>query len=251
MAQASGASLRDVGRVSQAGWSLPAHRHERWHELILVLAGRIETAIAGQTLLGAPGDMLFYPLGQAHAERALGDEPLETLFIAWHEGDPPGDWPLLSHDRDGRVQYLLRWLAERQGAPRPDRAMLNSLLDALLHEWARLLRDEEDPWVRQVTRHMQARLAEPLRLDDLAEQAGLSRFHFARRFAAATGQPPMRYLRALRVQAARTLLLNTPLPLKAIAPMVGFADEYHLSKVFRRHTGTPPGAARGPAPPAP
>jgi transcriptional regulator GlxA family with amidase domain len=46
----------------------------------------------------------------------------------------------------------------------------------------------------------------------------------------------------LRVERARVLLLTTSMPLRAIAPLVGFRDEFQLSRVFRQVAGHPPSA---------
>ena len=51
-------------------------------------------------------------------------------------------------------------------------------------------------------------------------------------------------LRLLRVETARDQLITMVLPLKAIAGATGFCDEYHLSRVFRKHFQVPPGYFR-------
>ena len=50
----------------------------------------------------------------------------------------------------------------------------------------------------------------------------------------------MEELRLSRLDQARTLLLTTNLPVKAIAPAVGIGDEYQLSKLFRSHFNLSP-----------
>jgi AraC-like DNA-binding protein len=54
----------------------------------------------------------------------------------------------------------------------------------------------------------------------------------------------MRFLREARVEAARDMLARTDQPLRVIAPQVGFADEFQLSRVFKRVTGRSPKWAR-------
>ena len=91
---------------------------------------------------------------------------------------------------------------------------------------------------------MRRHLSEPIDLDQLAGEVGLSKFHFSREFKRLTGQSPMTALRAERVAAARSLLLSTPWKLQLIANQAGFADEYQLSRVFKRVTGISPGKVR-------
>lgn len=83
-------------------------------------------------------------------------------------------------------------------------------------------------------------LARPLRLNDLARAAGLSRMHFAAQFRATTGLPPHAYLVSCRIERAKALLSDTPLPLADIACAVGFRSHSHFSTVFRRRSGVAP-----------
>jgi transcriptional regulator GlxA family with amidase domain len=89
-----------------------------------------------------------------------------------------------------------------------------------------------------------ARPAERWTVAKLAKVAALSRAAFARRFAAEVGAPPLRHLTALRMTRAAELLATTDAPLAEIASLVGYANEFALSRAFRRHTGRPPGVYR-------
>ena len=77
-------------------------------------------------------------------------------------------------------------------------------------------------------------------LDDLAAEAGLSRFHFARAFRRATGLPPHNFLTRCRIERAKELLLHTDLSLAEIALTVGFSSQSHFSARFRGWVGQTP-----------
>lgn len=251
--------LHVCGHVApQARWRMPLHAHEHQHELILVLGGRIKTQIAARTIVGGKGDAMFYPRGQAHQEQAVGSERLETYFVSWTPGDDVSTegWNLQTFDSQGRLRQALEWMLELLPAPSRDGCsiaadrvvgdqMLRCLLRLLLGEYGRLQAAAPGEILQQVRRFVQANIAGKITLDDLAGVAGLSRFHFARVFAATAGLSPMQFVRSCRVEAARRLLVTTPLALKAIARQVGFADEYHLSRVFRHVTGQNPSHLRG------
>lgn len=83
----------------------------------------------------------------------------------------------------------------------------------------------------------------PRPLRALAEEAGASPTHLVRCFTAAFGVPPHRYLVGRRVDAARGLLLDGTPPAQ-VAAAVGFHDQAHLTRHFRRHVGTTPGRFR-------
>ena len=236
-----------VGRIRPVPhWSMPRHVHHDVHQLIVVLAGQIETQIRGIPVAGGPGAVLLYPRGEAHAEAAVGPVPLETIFIGWRWAGRRDilRWPLCADDVRGRIRALAGWLEDTPGLPPAHPRAADALLLALLDEYRRAGSGGESPLVRQVRQYIHEHLSEAIALDDLAEAACLSRFHFARRFAAATGRPPMRYLAECRVAAARTHLLAGPAPLRHVARVVGFADEFQLSRVFKRITGVSPGALR-------
>jgi len=83
-------------------------------------------------------------------------------------------------------------------------------------------------------------LADPLTVADLAQQAGMSRFHFSRLFAALTGLPPAAWLVDQRIKEAARLLRGGTLSLKEISTLCGFPNPNYLSRFFRRQTGIPP-----------
>ncbi|MFD4197515.1 AraC family transcriptional regulator [Amycolatopsis thermoflava] len=91
---------------------------------------------------------------------------------------------------------------------------------------------------------MEQRLAEPLPLADLAAVAALSVSQFTRRFKAATGETPHRYLMRLRVEHACRLLRGSTLPIPEVAVRCGFSHQEHLTRVMRGRLGTTPAAYR-------
>lgn len=239
--------FKTIGHISPAvGWGMKPHRHDGFHELIVVLRGRLAVEIRSQHRIASAGEALLYPLGEVHEEHAFGTDPLETLYIAWWSAPAKvRRWPLKQTDPHGRLEYLIRWMWDASHRPKPQRkTQLKTLTAALLCAYESLSQPTEDELIRRVRTFAQSRIAQPLSLDDLADAAGLSRYHFLRRFRQVSGFTPMRFLRRLRVEATRTLLLTTPLPLRAIAQHVGFADEYHLSRVFYETTGQRPSRLR-------
>lgn len=85
---------------------------------------------------------------------------------------------------------------------------------------------------------------EPLSLDDMAQAARLSRYHFVRVFRAVVGDSPHQYLIGARLRAAANRLLDTRQPITAIALDVGFNDISHFNATFRRAFGASPGLWR-------
>jgi AraC-like DNA-binding protein len=92
---------------------------------------------------------------------------------------------------------------------------------------------------------IESHLSEKISLDALSAMAGLSPHHFARAFQQSVGMPPHRYLLRRRLEHVEQMLRDTQLPLSHIALAVGFSDQSHLNRHFRRFTGMSPSLARG------
>jgi AraC family transcriptional regulator len=94
--------------------------------------------------------------------------------------------------------------------------------------------------LRQVTDWIAEHVAEDFNLDQLAAQAGLSKFHFHRLFKSAVGVSPAHYHINLRMDQAKRLLRETKESVVSIALDVGYANPSHFAQIFRRETGLTP-----------
>jgi len=81
-------------------------------------------------------------------------------------------------------------------------------------------------------------------LTELAEIAGMSRTVFAARFMEALAQPPIEFLKTLRLSRAARLLTRTDLPIKAIAGKVGYSSRSSFTRAFVACHGAAPQAFR-------
>ena len=94
--------------------------------------------------------------------------------------------------------------------------------------------------LKRAVDYVEARLAEPVSLADMASAAGLSRMHFAAQFKAITGLRPHEYLLRRRIERAQEMLLRDERSLVEIALSVGFQTQSHFAMVFKRFAGNPP-----------
>lgn len=91
---------------------------------------------------------------------------------------------------------------------------------------------------------MKRRIAEPLRVADLASGVHLSPSRFAHLFRSETGCAPAEFLQALRMTRARSLLERTFLSVKEVMAIVGYNDASRFARDFCRFHGTAPRAWR-------
>ena len=94
---------------------------------------------------------------------------------------------------------------------------------------------------------IESHLDEAMNLDDIAGVAGISRFHMVRAFAAATGLPVMRYVRARRLsEAARALAAGAP-DILTLALDADYGSHEAFTRAFRDHFGATPETVRSQA----
>lgn len=184
----------------------------------------------------------------AMVERAVVeafDRNPARIHLADEVGRPE---PLLS----GLSEALRRELASAEPSPA---LLLDSLLDtfilALLQRCSNLAEVSARPpcamsprRLKRVLDCMEANLAEPITLDDLAEVSGMSRYHFCRVFRRETGLPPYAYLLERRVELAKRLLSETGVALPEVMARTGFSSKTRFSTNFRRATGRSPAQYR-------
>jgi transcriptional regulator GlxA family with amidase domain len=101
------------------------------------------------------------------------------------------------------------------------------------------------PWqVSKAKALLSERMAEDISIVDVARECRLSRGHFCKAFKRSTGQSPYAWLTHHRIRTAQSLLRGTQQPLADIALACGFGDQSHLTRMFSRVVGTPPGSWR-------
>lgn len=258
---------------------LPAQQNPRsapaipQHTLTFVYAGRIQGARqsgsgAWQSFdARADGHVTVRPAGCSTALRWTNDRPVRTtsLYLApkrledvgLQMGMAPSRVEL--RDRFNVADSVLRALARtlRRAAATGTsedtlyrETALQSIATRLLRRHGASAPAEPDTGalskarLRRVERYVRAHLDTDLSLDDLAEEVGLSKYHFSRRFKQRTGQPPYQFVIYERVRTARRLLRATTRPLAQIALDVGFSSQSHFTRTFKRHVSATPGTYR-------
>lgn len=97
-----------------------------------------------------------------------------------------------------------------------------------------------DRRLARVVEFMSTHFAEPLTLDALAEEACISRYHFARLFKSRVGESPHRYLARIRLDAARRMLETTDRSIAEVGAACGYSVASHFTAAFRAHYGVSP-----------
>jgi transcriptional regulator GlxA family with amidase domain len=137
--------------------------------------------------------------------------------------DRPDDVPVLGPAIEREI--LWRLINSDQGAT----VRQIGLVDSRISQVARAIR-----WIR-------TRYAESLRIEDLAQLAGMSVTSFHRHFRSVTSMTPIQYQKQIRLQEARARLLANRKDVAAVGFAVGYDSPSQFSREYRRQFGAPPG----------
>ncbi len=100
--------------------------------------------------------------------------------------------------------------------------------------------DHSDQLVSRAQQWLKKNFTRSFRVADLARQLGASERTLNRRFNAAIGEPPLRYLQSLRIELAKSLLESKRLAFDAVSERVGYGDVSTFRQLFKRETGLSP-----------
>jgi AraC-like DNA-binding protein len=236
-----------------AGERLERHTHDRV-VLAVMLGGSFDLLIGGRRLPCLPGTVFTEPAGETHAN-AIGNRGAHVVVT---QPDPANDFPRtcarlldrVNHFDSPAIARLGRRMARELS--RPDdltplecqALALEMLARAARLDDARARNGDPPAWLRRVEALIHDRFREPVRIDEVAHEAGVHPAHLIRVFRERYGTSPGQYLRRLRLEWAAEQLANGTESLNRVALQAGFADQAHFTRAFSRHWGLPPGRYR-------
>ena len=94
--------------------------------------------------------------------------------------------------------------------------------------------------LKQTIEYINDNLGKNIKLKDLASEINISQYYFSRLFRESIGISPHQYIIKQRVEKAKLLLVNTPLPLADLALKCGFSSQSQMTMHFRKLVGTTP-----------
>lgn len=251
---------------------LTPHFHDEYL-ICAQLAGQEDCHVAGKLHSFSPGDLVLINPQQVHTGNTRGSADLDyiTLYVDRSvvddlaaQLDAPQRSPEFTLLRaGGRTELIaaMRALLQRaqessEATPADEGALdletaLQRVVSTAFAEFSNL----REPMLRSTNRICHRRIARvveyiralapsvnptSLTLDELADIAELSKYHFLRQFAQVVGMTPGAYLRTLRLCHAARRLRTSKQSILEIALSVGFADHPSFSRAFARHMGMTP-----------
>ncbi|WP_395640243.1 AraC family transcriptional regulator [Pseudolysinimonas sp.] len=248
-------SVAGVGEVLHAHFTAhayPAHTHDHW-TLLLVDTGGVAYDLDRHAHLAEPRTLTVLPPHVPHDGRAARAEGFDkrVLYVdeRWLPADLIGAAVGEPRIRDAAVVARigrLHGVLSRPGDELEAESLLALATDRIAAQLARRepRRDGRAPGLARLVRDRLDVVDEPPTLEALAAEHGVHPSQLVRAFHQAYGLPPHRYLTGRRVDRARRLLLDG-MPAADVAANVGFHDQSHLIRHFRRVLGVTPGAFAG------
>lgn len=185
----------------------------------------------------SPGwEFLFASFNGSEVLRIAGECRRRTGPVASY--DPEGPvvrmaWQLLEDCRENRLNNVYT-------ASRAAYSFMMLLLDAAEHEES----GRDEVLVGQIHDYCLQNISRQISVEDVAEFAGLSRWHLSRRFQQAYGKPLHDFIVELKMRMAVRRLQSSRDSVKEIAMFCGFDDPSYFCKVFKRIYGATPGEFR-------
>lgn len=223
--------------------------------LIFCAEGRGSLRYEEKGYLIRMGDVFILPPNSVHTYAADNEAPW-TVYWCHFQGSAAADFyhyiydkqnePVLSHMADIDFVQSFRSLVDlvRTRNQLRDYIHASNLFRHILTriEWhSGLHKPVESGFpIEKIHQFMRANLNKALTLETLAGLTHSSKYHFARRYQAVTGQSPLKHFMEMKIEHACFLLEQTRLSISEIAAKLGYDDPLYFSRVFRRIQGQAP-----------
>lgn len=240
----------------QADFEHSESAYDAW-VILAVDRGIFEYRVGEETGQATFGDIVFCPPGTSLHRRSL--EPLSLYFLVFRENGmaynedrgesaftiPIGKVTLHDHARlASNFAYIRQCVLPRDSVHRQFLAhVVFDLIFICAVETQKVVK-HNDPFIQKAADFIRNHYREELRLQDVADRFGFHQSQFTRRFRTAIGMNPGQYLTLLRLDKARSLLLETDYTIEAVAAYSGFQSGFYLSRVFTAHMQMSPSQYR-------
>lgn len=251
----------------RAGPGLSLHAHKQAMEFCFLLRGRQTYRVGSRYYRLAGGDVFVTFPDEPHS---TGDTPEEKGILYWFivKIPTPGKSFLGLSDREAKAlrTALIRLPSRRFRSTKRAHALLDNIAAAYFtgksaplrtlamhNQFIALLLEvvaaahtrgrhagRATAIIDRITRLIEAKLSEPLRMTELAAQSGLAIPRFKVWFKEQTGVPPGEYVLRMRVEEARRRLTETNTSITTLSYDLGFSSSQYFATVVKRYTGRTP-----------
>lgn len=215
---------------------------------IYVLKGTGQIRINGTCFTQTPEHIYLTAPGIFHGFSSDRNTPLLSIELKFQITDPVlyakiVNLPLQIDLRDDAAGQLIRAMQMENDQMQEG---YEEILAAQTYELLiRLLRTQSVPKhvpddLQPVIHYIHSHLRQKITICDLLDIVHLEKSHFSKKFKRHFGVPPMTYIRNVKVEKAKSLIIFSDMSITQISESLGFQTIHHFSKVFHNCTGTYP-----------
>ena len=222
-------------------WNFERHKHD-CVELLYFLYGNAEVRTTEKIVQASFYDIVIYPSNTYHTEHLQFNHHQEVICI-WAE--IPGlvlEDIIHVQDKDSNIKWVLEKLHDEYKAEKPCKCLLENytkLATMLIAKTCFEQRETTDTLSRIIL-YMQSNMAENITVEEISELIYVSKSYLSRYFKQKTGMSLIEYLRLLRINTAKKLLVSTDSSVEEISSIIGYNSSKYFCRAFRTCTGMSP-----------
>ena len=230
--------IYQISRVKNAK-KCEKHSHDMW-EVILTLEGIVKTEIDKKIYYMQPGDLVAIPPGIEHSE--FSEDGFGDMYFRTDKLDLSGI--VLIHDFDRSIYTLMDMLLKCCMQKDKGHLLIEDKLVStiILYIKRNLHNNSKYPFVEKLKNTIYNNISNTdFSLNEQIKKSGYNTDYLRRIFKSETGITPLEYLTDLRINQAKTLLLqNNFMSIDDVAKACGFNDKFYFSTCFKKSVGLSP-----------
>ena len=244
------ANLLNVASSRYGGdWNSVPHTHNHT-ELFFIVSGQGQFLIQDQVFPVDVNNLVIINPNVLHTEASLNAQPLEYIVLGISgielatSENSNGQFCILDHFESVEISSCLRNILREMelkntGYEDICQAYMEILIIRLMRNTAMTVQEEATPLssnrqCASVKRFIDLHFKEPLTLEQLAEEAHMSKYYLSHAFKREYGVSPINYMISRRIDESKYLLAETDLSMSQIAHALGFSSLSYFSQVFRK-----------------
>ncbi|WP_282936351.1 AraC family transcriptional regulator [Paenibacillus sp. RC67] len=239
-----------------ADWQRETHI-PGYNRMFYILDGKGYIEVEGTRYYPEPGQLIIMPIGKEHSYGSISDRGFTKYWCFFKFGDTDlfqmYHFPVVIDVKEkARMTQLFHQIQFHFEQRRRTSGLMikASMLELLTHFIDYTLEDvlpynptEKSEKLSRVLSYIQEHLAERITVEQLAQLAHYHPNYFIRYFHSILGTSPVQYIKHMRMEKSKTLLLTTQLPVSEIAREVGI-EHSNFTPMFKKHTGFLPSSYR-------
>lgn len=250
------AKLLNVASSRYGGdWHSVPHTHNHT-ELFFIVSGKGQFLIQDQIFPVDVNNLVIINPNVTHTEDSINAQPLEYIVLGIEgielatSANSNGQFCILDHFESLEISSCLRNILREMelkntGYKDICQAYMEILIIRLMRNTALSVQTEApgpsgNHQCVAIKRYIDLHFKEPLTLEQLSEEAHMSKYYLSHAFKREYGVSPINYLISRRISESKYLLAETDLSMSQIAQLLGFSSLSYFSQVFRKTHGTSP-----------